>query len=200
MATPSATEKPSGIDKAEPVKQRVMSHEPTPVQDWPSHLNNIVYPDTRPTSIFRRTPRHVILPQHLAEILHAALWLHVRLNPQHANLIVVNAFCSWAWNLTPNGELKHTLSLTPDERQHWHWLMNAEARGVYHNLPKRPADAPLEAGEREKRARATNEDMPSKDPQVPEVARNSGAEPASKLAEASKEIGSVSCRTFEVGV
>ena len=67
---------------------------------------------------------------------------------------------------------------------------------------KRPVDAPLEAGEREKRAKATNENIPSEQPQVSEVATNSGTEPASKhaeLAESRKEIESVSCRTFEVG-
>ncbi|KAF2818532.1 hypothetical protein CC86DRAFT_246526, partial [Ophiobolus disseminans] len=64
-------------------------------------------------------PWHIVLPQHLASIVYAAMWLQAQLYPQHATRTFEYAFKKWAWNITTNGNLNDVPSLTPVERQHW---------------------------------------------------------------------------------
>ncbi|KAH3996748.1 hypothetical protein HBI38_155720 [Parastagonospora nodorum] len=102
---------------------------PLPVQDWPELAPTAA--STYPTilSLMHVAPNHVILPQHLAQAMHYTMKGVIMFNPPIADKLWKDAFTRWAWNLTPQGELKSVPSLGEEERVVWEGYVKEMRRG-----------------------------------------------------------------------
>jgi hypothetical protein len=77
---------------------------PVPVQYWQELPHSFAFNDPKISTILEKIPGHVILMQHTAEIVHAAVVLQAKLQFENLDDIVRNAFSKWAWNIDAEGE------------------------------------------------------------------------------------------------
>jgi hypothetical protein len=97
------------------------------VENWQmASLINLPH-DPRISNILNSTPKYVILSQPAAVIIHGAMALQARLEPDEATETFEGALSKWAGNFDVNGALKSKASLTLQERTAWHAEEAAEA-------------------------------------------------------------------------
>lgn len=96
------------------------------VTTWKLFTDRFVILHSNAETILQLTPPSLIFSQHDAEIVHAAMMLEAKICPGQAPDIVKHAFVRWAWNITPEGELKEVPHLTVEDRELWYQLMGSK--------------------------------------------------------------------------
>ena len=122
-----------------------------------AHEDKPTFNPTAITMILMTVPYHVIFEQALAELLRAALTMHAVSHPDKAPAIWRTAFLRWAWNVTPDGELKEEPHLTLEEMGKFKELI-----GDGEELKVVP-ECSLAASAGEKRAREESESEEKRD-------------------------------------
>jgi hypothetical protein len=93
-------------------QQEDASTSPPHVENW-QMVSLINLPnDPKISDILNSTPEYVILSQPAAVIIHGAMALQVKLEPDEATETFKGALSKWAWNFDINGALKGKASLT----------------------------------------------------------------------------------------
>jgi hypothetical protein len=101
---------------------------PPAVESWSVLERSITFNNPKISIILLETPSYTILPQATAELVHATIVLQSKLNRDNTKVVVREAFTKWAWNITAEGELKDDASLTPEERELWHNLIERSSK------------------------------------------------------------------------